>query len=803
MQRRARVLAGLRAGPHAEEVARKVYATLDGAARRARRQLTAIDFDIAELEDEPGELTIDGTAFEAALGPQAAVHGDAISALLADGLRLRLVGLDVDARRAALRTMIKLLPGIERLGPFVLSDYVDVALAEEDAALFWQIYVDRVAAEVKRRTVSVEAPREPWMLLALLRVHRSGPSSGKPAWSGLRLHVNRALRAARHRWRFIRQLAEDTVDVDLLHFLCVSSAMVDDPEALSAFFERGDAKLISCAIFALHVRGELAVTATRIVADLEARPLPEVGARLVEIYAQLHLLDARTPALTVLADGVRRIVQTQVAQGTRIDVLLEAVADDPRALRHCLLLADAALANVSAASAQLDPLLARVTGVWFQAFTPGGIAHPFNDEVFHDAVRRALQRQLQSEAQVTRLTALGGELGALSRRWGENPAARRQHLHRFIWAYARLVLPLAGAAATQSETQAAATALYQALIQLYIAHPSARGSGWLGAVESVMPAMFIDLVEGREDDARLAEAALLVAQVEAELRGASVETLATAQDGQLERPTVRAPVRIIAQAEAPVATMLATLSGWSTLRHLGQRITRGLGWRSDGEAIVTADCVLINAHTTRRGEPVAGATDRISLDALATITVRRPLRAFHLVAGASVLVGTAAYGGQLAYVGLRAAETGLAALGIGVIGVGLAFDAAAQHLARRAQRIVQVGLTAQGHHLVIEIDTDDGAPLLDALMAADARRRELAGYASLSANDIAWDGEASTSRVADAEADTIMRPDGQVEDDAGNDAAAESPAAADSAGGDAAAADSAGGDAAAADSAGG
>lgn len=776
------MLARLRAGPFPEAVARRVYATLDGAARRGRRQLTEAEFDMGRPLDEPGELTIDGAPFEAALGAKAAVHGEAVSALLAEGLRLRLVGLEADARRAALRTIIKLLPGIERLGPFVLSDYVDVALADEDAALFWQIYVDRVAAEVKRRTQGVDAPREPWMLLALLRVHRSGPSSGKPAWAGLRLHVNRALRAARHRWRFIRQLAEDTVDVDLLHFLCVSSAMVDDPEALAAFFERGDAKLISCAIFALHVRGELAVTASRIVADLEARPLPEVGARLVEIYAQLHLFDALTPALTVLADGVRRIVQTQVAQGTRVDALLEAVADDPRALRHCLLLADAAPPDDAAASAQLDPLLDRVVGTWFQAFTPGGIAHPFNDAVFRDAVRRALQRRLQVEAQSTRLIALGAELGSLARRWGDSPAAARQHLHRFIWAYAQLVLPLAGAAATRPETQAAATALYKVLIELYVRHPSARGSGWLGAVESVMPAMFTDLVEGLEDADRLAEAALLVAQVEAELRGASVETLAVGADDQLDRPTVRAPVRVIARAEAPAATMIATLTGWAALRHLGRRIRQGLGWRSDGEAIVTGDSVLITAQTRRRAEGIERINERISLDALATISVRRPLRAFHLVAGASVLVGTAAYGGQLAYVGLRAAESGLAVLGLGVIGAGLVFDAAAQHLARRAQRIVQVVLTAEGRHLVVEVDTEDGAPLLDALMAADARRRELALYASLTAKDIAWDGEAPTAAGEGPSADDSSdEPDADDGDDALDEAdvAADEPDAAD------------------------
>lgn len=758
-QRRVEVLEQLRALPEADALADAVHGVLCGAARRGKGQIVLGDLTAHDIT--PESTGLDGVPLRTMLVDQPTEHADAVSALLAEGLRRQLLDVDTDTRQSTLEMMVKLLPGIERLGPFVLSDYVDVALDEADATIFWQIYVDRVAAEVKRRTQNARPPKEPWMLLALLRLHRSGPGRGAPpGWSSLRLHINRALRAARHRWRFIRQLAEDTLDVELLHFLCVSSAMVDDPEALVAFLERGDAKLISCALFTLHIRDGHGELIARIVDDLTSRPLPEVGERLVEIYAQLHLLPQRGTALAHLATRICQYVQAQVADGTRLDSLLAAVADDPRALRQSLLLADAAPEN-TVPTAALRHLYERVIGVWFQAFTPGGVAHPFNDDVFRAGVRRAML-PLLDDALLTRLTTFGTELTTHARRWAKGADAGRQVVGRFVWAYAQLVLPLAGEAA-RTGRDAPAQALYAVLVKLYIRHTEARGSGWLGAVESVVPAMFTDLIRGRDDADRLAEAAALVAQVEAELRGATLADDAdVAVDAPRARAVVRAPVEVTTLSNHPGTSIASTYLGVHALRQLSARWARRMGWQSHGEAVVTDDTLLVHAVQRRRGTVMGQLHRRLSLTAINAIGVRRPLRIFHLVAGASVLVGAAAYGGQLAFAGIRAASTGWALLGAGIIGAGLLFDAAAQRLAARAAHMVRVRLDGAGEPLIFDIDTRTGAPLLDALMAADARRRELAVYAALSARDTAWDGETDPPNAPD---DALEEPTVEVVDD--------------------------------------
>lgn len=756
-ERRAAVLASVRDLDGADALVAHAQGLILDAARRGRADLDPAEI-IPALEE--AELPLDAPLADGVslrkTFEQPAAHGDTISALLAEGLRLELADQDAEARRERISTLIKLLPGIERLGPFVIGDFVDAALSEEDASLFWQVYVDRIVAEVKRHTRAARPPKEPWMVLALLRVHRAGPGkSGPPAWGHLRLHINRALQAARHRWRFIRQLAEDSNDVELLHFLCGSAAMVDDPETLVAFLERGDARLISCALFTLQIRGGHLALVERIVANLEARPLPEIGGRLVEIHAQLQALSERTPALDLLVAGIRRVVQTQVAQGARVDALLEAVSDDPRALRQSILLADAVPGDVQTPSPQLRHLLERVIGVWFQAFTPGGVAHPFNDAVFGRAVRKAVV-VAANDAIIDRFVTFAADLGAHARKWAKGPDAWRRITQRFVWAFAQLAVPLAAELAARPGAQDAARKMYVALVRLYLAEPDAREAGWLGAVESVVPAMFADLLAGDPAPERVAAAADLVAEVEAELRGAAPgeDPGAAAQvEAPIDRPVVRATVRRADRLEATTPSILAVCTGWATLRDLGGRVRRLLGWRTQGEAIVAGESLLIRGASTRRGEALDSSVERVSLDALTELRVKRPLLGLHVVAGASALIGAAAYGGQLAFAGIRGADTSLALLGAGVIGAGLAFDAAAQALARRAREKVLVSLGAGGDPVVLEVDTREGAALLDALMAADARRRELALYASLSSKDTAWGEAPSDAPDASAEVD--------------------------------------------------
>ncbi|MEZ4472531.1 MAG: hypothetical protein R3F60_17405 [bacterium] len=382
---RARREAVQRRLPEDGRAARFVFSLLTGAARASH----------AEIKDEAvealavrQEVDLDATVVEDAVAPhtlrtlllQRPFEADQIellNALLAVGFAAELEALSPEERRTRTAQVIKLLPGVERLGPFVLSDFVDHACGEEDALRFWQIYVDRVAAEIARRTAEVPASREVWLLTDLLRLHEQGPAAGDAgAWTILKSHMNRVLQAPRHRSRFVRSLAEGCADPRLLYALCTSPALADDPEVVAAFLERGDARLTSCALFVLQVQGGLDAVVDRMVAWFEERPLPEVGERLVDLYAQLHLCRSPSAALVRLADGVRRLTQRRVADGAPVEALLSAVANDPRALRQVALLADSADVGRRPAPPSQRPLLDRVVGVWLQSFTPGACATP-------------------------------------------------------------------------------------------------------------------------------------------------------------------------------------------------------------------------------------------------------------------------------------------------------------------------------------------------------------------------------------------------------------------------------------------
>ena len=252
---------------------------------------------------------------------------------------------------------------VERLGPFVLSDFVDHACGDEDALRFWQIYVDRIAAEIARRTAET-ASREPWVLTDLLRLHEQGPAAGDAgAWTILKNHMSRVLQAPRHRSRFARTLAEGCADPRLLYALCTAPSLVDDPEAVALFLERGDPRLTSCGLFILQVHGGLDAVVERVIAHFSERPLPEIGEQLVDLHAQLYLCRAPSPALARLAEGVRRLAQRRVADGAPVETLLAAVANDPRALRQVALLADCADVGKRPAPASQRPLLDRVDDV--------------------------------------------------------------------------------------------------------------------------------------------------------------------------------------------------------------------------------------------------------------------------------------------------------------------------------------------------------------------------------------------------------------------------------------------------------
>lgn len=769
--RKAEVLARV-AGPEGLPAARFVFALLQGAARASHTELRedalralaareGLDLEttlvpVAGAQPAQGEGPMGGTPLGSLLLQPAASaeQVEALNALFAAGFAAELGPLDAAQRRELTLQVVRLLPGVERLGPFVLSDYVDQACSEEDAVRFWQIYVDRVAAEVRRRTADAPKSREPWLLLDLLRLHEQGPSAGDAGtWSMLKLHMNRALQARRHRWRFVRSFAEGCSDAQLLHFLCTSSAMAEDPEAVSTFLERGDPRLVSCGLFVLQLRSDQGATVDRVLAHFQGRPLPEVGERLVEVHAQACLPRTPAPLLQRLAAGIRVVVQQKVAEGAPVETLLGSVANDPRALRQVILLAASVAPGRPAEWPQQRHLLERVVGVWLQSFTPGGVRHPLNDDTFRAAVGQAGAALLGLEGDLAaRLERFALELPALARRWHpQDEAERRRTLSRFLAVLGHTVGRMADGA-----SPAVALQVQALLVRIYVALPPARGSGWFGIVDEALPALYPDLVRGVPTPARITEATGRMAALAASVQpggAAPGEAAATSTEVDTVAPTspgdgaVSAPVEVLVAAPSAARTVLGAWLGIEVARWLGRGALRLAGVRRHGEATLVSGSLVVQSATRVGGRPVDDLEDRQAIDQLAGVRVRQRMRYFPVVLGLAVLSAAALLGGHYIFTGLRAGEVGLALPGAALILLGLLFDGAMTHLASLGRRTVVLELFGAGRErpLALQVDTVAGAPFLDAVLAADARRRELDRYARWAAQDETWSGDPASS----------------------------------------------------------
>lgn len=735
---------------------------------------------LARHELDPSELRLPGGMEPGRLDevlaadprPPGAV--ELINALLARGYAHKLSALSSIERRNFTLRVVAMLPGVERLGPFVLSDFIDLVCEEEDALRFWQIYVDRVAAEVSKRTQTEEASRAPWLLSQLLSIHEKGPAPARGnAWITLRRHVNRVLQTRRHRWRFIRSLAEGCHDPRMLHYLCTAPAMVEDPEVTYVFLVRGNSRLVSAALFALQIHADLGDTVDRVLGHFRERPLPEVAARLVEIYAQLHLPTRPAPALRQLAEGLRTLVRDRIDDGS-IEPLLQAVANDARALRQSMLLADLARGGDPAGSPRLRRLLERVVSTFFQSFTPSGVYHPLNDEVFQGGVRRALRALMGDDVPDVRarIEAFGLGLGEAVDRWlppDADEVTRARLLGRFRGLFAHTLVGACRALYADDGNRGAGLAAYGTLIRVYLAEPnSADAAGWFGALEYVLPALYADLQPGvPAEPARVAEAAEIVAQVE--------EALWPGEDRALEAPLVfphrvdaaapaaeratpllyrrptrdrplEAPAVVLRRSAGRAGSVLRAYLGLDLLAHFGRGLLHFLGFRRRGRVRLTDQELVVTAESTFLGQLFGRTGDSHRLEDLVAVHVRQRMRAFYLVLGASVLVTCGVLGGHLLFVGLRGAENALMLMGGGLLGLGLLFDGAMTRLAEENRRHVVLDLhcRTRPRQLTLLIDTEAGSELLDAFMAADAERRELELADRWTAADVRWEpvGEA-------------------------------------------------------------
>ncbi len=708
--------------------------------------------------------------------PPAAI--EVVNALFTLGYAARLEPLDAVERRTMTLRVVAMLPGVERQGPFVLTDYVDSVCGEEDALRFWQIYVDRVAAEISRRAPGEpRSAAEPWLFSRLLRLHEQGPTPPpSAAFLALTRHVNRVLQTHRYRWRFIRHLVEGCEDARMLHYLCTAPAVAQDPEVLPVFLTRGNDKLVSCALFTLYVYPDDETPVEAALNHLRSRPLPEVAARLVDLYAQLHLPRHPGSALLRLARGVRQLVAARLSEGP-VDALLQAVANDARSLRQCLLLTDAVEAAEAVDRPRSEQLLERVVTTFFKAFTPSGIEHPLSDEVWRGGVRQALCRliALEPDEVLGRLDAFGRSLGDEARRWYPDDdeasrAARTRLGSRFLGLFADTLLGVCRTmfAAGDDAGREHALSCYRLLVQVFRPHAGlVWGTGWFGAIEYVLPTFFPDLMATTEDggpDDRITEAAALVARVEHELwpPPPSLLRLATPPPATAvpaapasaprpvepalmrRRPTRERPLGAEAvpagRSTRPVSVLLRAWLGIDVVGDGLRRLGALFGRRRTGRVTLTDREVIVEVETSWLGRARRDAEARALTD-LRGVHVRQPARAFHLAFGIAVLAVGGVAGGHLVLGGLRDGDTRAALLGGALVALAIAIDAAMFRLflRHRSALVLELWWGASPLRQRLLVDAAEAAPLLDAFMTADAERRELEQLAHWVGSDEAWE----------------------------------------------------------------
>lgn len=790
--RRRDVLAALAAMPARDRVAELIFDLISHLSLNAEVVLDSALYDSFarrhRLDDDDGG---DGVRLPRGWGGdrplrellvRGPLHGpaqEAVNALLTLGYAAKLEPLDVIERRNFTLRVVAMLPGAERVGAFVLTDYLDVVCDEDDALRFWQIYVDRVAAEIAKRGGAPEvSTREPWLLTRLLALHAEGPTAPRGAWLALMRHVNRILQAHRHRWRFVRHLAEGCHEPRMLLYLCTSPAMVEDQAVIPIFLTRGNSKLVSCALLALHVYDDAHAAVDAALQPLRERPFPEIAGRLIEIYGQLHLLPVLPPdsALAHLRQGLLDLCGERIGEAP-LDVLPNAVPKDSRSLRQNLLLVDvepAVRLGAPGSPAFAQQYLERVVGTWLQTFTPSGVEHPLNDEVWRGAVRRALVRLLATEASgvIERMEAFAAGLLQSAERWAEGDVLTAQHLSaRFVTLFGSVWLAVCRALCAEPQTFETGLACYQALIRFF-GHVEgfAQGSGSFGALEYVLPSLYPDLLEAAERaPARVAEAAALIARVESQLHVPSAPAAPSGdRPRRLEReapppelpsprplareepraprpqpedpdrqsllkrrPTRESPLtaRVLVERRPTgrLAVLLRAYTGLEVLSDLRRRLLALVGVRRTGRLTLT-DREVVITEVARMGKlGLRERAESLALDDVTGVRVHALFRVFPLVLGGLGLAAAALLGGHMLFVGLRTGDSTALGWAVGLILGGLAFDAALTRLGRENARAFLLELHGRDARQTLRLllDAREGAPVLDAFMAHDAARREL------------------------------------------------------------------------------
>ncbi len=661
----------------------------------------------------------------------------------------------VERREFSLK-LVSLLPGVERLGPFVFSDYVDLVCDKEDALRFWQIYVDRVSLEISRRSrqISEAGSTDSWIFARLLRFHEQGPSPGRGGvWFTLKQHVNRILRSRWHRWRFLRSLMESCHDPRMLHYLCISAA-ARNRMLLSVLLTRGDSKLISCGLFIIQIQGAPEGLIDEVLSNLSARSLPEVGERLVDLYAQCFLPEHPLLSLSQLSEGLLSLIRDQARQGASLESLLRAVSHDVRAMRQVLLLADLPIEDDPLEPSLLHPLQERVIATFFQSFTPKGIDHILNDSKFHEAVLHALQYlAVRPQGELfSQLESFAGAMESLVYRWVEEGEGRRRRLFgRLLGQFSYIILQAARRLYAQLESREAGLWLYRLMVRLFAQHSSvADTAGWAGSLEQMLPALFPDLLKELREE-RIDMAAELLAEEEQAQDQLRPETLGPLQ---LESPGLflrRRPSRdhpLSSEARLLRSTPLP-MQGLFSL--FFERLKIFLGQKRRGQLIFTDHEFLFREELQLRGETLEHREYSQLLIDLKSLRIYQGLRHFYRLLGATALSLSGLMGGYLLFSGLRGRSSLWSGYGLGILLLGICLDLVSQWMSRRNQSFVFVDLRFEGgEQLSLALDRLEGAEILDLLMTHEVERKELEQRAGWVEVDQEWEALSPLSEGEDS-----------------------------------------------------
>ncbi len=718
--------------------------------------------------------------------PPPSTH-DIINALFARGYHIYLDSKTGEERKEFALKVIKQLPAIERLGPFRLSDYVDYACSSDESLRFWQLYVERVSAEVDRRTAQTEREVYTWTLSALLKIHDLGPNAllGK-RWEVLRRHIERIMqsRQEERRWRYLRLLIESCRDHRALYFILSSPAVIEDQGIPFIFMTKGNRKLQSCALFLLHTTKVHRSQIHKVLEYFEDRSLPEIGERVVELYAQTQLFSRPSPVIEVLAEALISIVAHKI-KDEPVDSLLNAVTNDAHAFRQSLFLAEVIPTDRAKNTAVHVQLLERVLQSFFHTFTPSGVRHPLNDQVYQRGVIRAIVELMrdQDAEHAAHLKSFGQTLNKAAQRWirgdsEEEVAKRSLLLSYFIGLYIHVLRQAARHLYQKYETRKKAHELYKVMINLYLSEPKACSDS--GSYEAFLPVLSTFFPEFTSSDyieapseTRVTEAAELLAKVEDEraqtdsFRGLLGEwqernrgrELVESEDEnketdeedledlKLEVETkghvpiittapVRAPVRVYKSGRAPSLDVLQTYLGLSTARFYIKKLLAWLGLVPYGELSLVGEQIALSEKYEKNSKKIANHDLRFHISQISGVSVELPLKSFYYMFGLFALITLCFAGGHFLFAGVRGSEAELGLLGISLIAIGFAIDSAMHALREIGSKEVLLKLERHNNErpIILGVNQDNHKcqALLNAFMSESIKQKEEQFMQSLS-----------------------------------------------------------------------